>query len=579
MHLSFFRLETPTLALQTSPEGGLKLLDNQTGRSLILTPSIDLFCPVIDGERCALVFSRLEQKSPGEVDIHFTSPRLESFVLRIEALAGEDAMDISCVFRVREAGQINRLDFVPEGSALAFYNLVNYRNHHFTTTTWPELLIEAKDSCKTDTYSADWQFAPHPSLFVFRKHELQFLFGAFDMPRAFGMHIDVGESKVRHWYLDLGDEPDGQRIAAGDEFISARFRLFARRSKTLEEMLDIYGRMLMAAGQIPDPAKKVRYTWWREPLYCTFIDQVLLSRTKVPVDLKEQSTFQSKVHDYVNESVVRAAVEVIEREKLPFRTILLDSGWQTAAGQWEPHPRRLPHFRALVDDLHAKGFKVVVWWNWAQIEEDAVVNPEELAGGGKLNRHGCRVRDYSLPVTQDYLRKLFYRLFSSDPGCYDLDGVKTDFLADKVHADIPVSDPAWRGEENYFLQVTRLFYNELKRHKPDGIHIGCAGHFWLAEYIDINRTYDCCGSNCLQHASRGRMLEHTTPGCPVSYDFHNFIENLSLQLAVAHENAASVQIGNILLVQDNPLSEVTQPSPDYFALLRANLPFQSLRNP
>jgi len=116
----------------------------------------------------------------------------------------------------------------------------------------------------------------------------------------------------------------------------------------------------------------------------------------------------------------------------------------------------------------------------------------------------------------------------------------------------------------------------MKKHKPDALHMGCAGNFWLAEYIDINRTYDVPGTNYLQHETRGRMLRHTTPGCPVSYDFHNWIENLDKYFASAHANAASVQIGNILLVQEDPATPAGPPPPDYFALLRRELPFQRL---
>ena len=557
---------------------GLAWLDNQTGRKLIRTPSADLFAPVIDGQRAALAFTRAEQRDANQLDLHFIAPGLDEFRLHIDACPGEDAFDLSCSFQVTRAGQLNALQLFPAGTGLDLYELVNFRNRHFYIDASPEFLIEPEAGFKTDTYSTDWQFAPHPTLFLLRKHELQLFFGAFDLPRAFGMYIDVANGKVRDWHLDYGAAPHGQPLAAGEEFISPRFRLFARRDVTVEGMLDLYARMLIDAGQIPNPAEKVRHAWHREPLYCTWIDQCMLASYKPPVELKDQTANlagSTNASELVNEANVRRAIEVIERERLPFRTILLDGGWATT-GQWNASPKQFPDLRKLVDELHAKGFKVVVWWNWAEIHDGAEADPAHLINGGKPNRHGARVRDYSRPATQDYLRKLFHQLFSSDPGCYDLDGVKTDYLADKVHPDAPVDDPAWRGEENYFLHVTRLFYTEMRKHKPDALHMGCAGNFWLAEYIDINRTYDVPGSNYLQHETRGRMLRHTTPGCPVSYDFHNYIENLDKYFASAHANAASVQIGNILLVQEDPAAPGTPPSPDYFALLRQQLPFQRL---
>jgi hypothetical protein len=510
------------------------------------------------------------------LELRFEADGIDDFCLRIEARPAEDAFDLSCSFRASRACQLNALELFPAGTTLDFYDLVNYRNRHFYPEAWPQLLLEPESGFKTDTYSTDWQFAPHPTLFILRKHELHLFFGAFDLPRAFGMYIDVAAGKVRDWRLDFGVAPHGQPLAAGEAFVSPRFRLFARQDVTVEGMLDLFARMLVDAGQVPNPAEKKLIPWHREPLYCTWIDQCLLANYKPPVELKDQASAPpSPAPELVTEENVRRAVEVIERERLPFRTILLDGGWANT-GQWNPSAKQLPNLRGLVDDLHAKGFKVVVWWNWAEIHDGAEADPAHLINGGRLNRHGARVRDYSLPATQAYLRELFHHLFSGDPGCYDLDGVKTDFLADKVHPDGVLHDPSWRGEENYFLQVTRLFFQEMRRFKPDAVHIGCAGNFWLAPYIDINRTYDVPGTNYLQHESRGRMLRHTSPGVPVAYDFHNWVENLDKYLLNAQANGASVQIGNILMVQEDPASPIAPPDADYFALLRRALPFQRL---
>jgi hypothetical protein len=161
-------------------------------------------------------------------------------------------------------------------------------------------------------------------------------------------------------------------------------------------------------------------------------------------------------------------------------------------------------------------------------------------------------------------------MFSSDPGCYDLDGVKTDFLADKVHPDFATFDPSWRGEETYFRKVTELFYGEMKRHKSDAVHIGCAGHFWLAEYIDINRTYDVWAIP-LEHETRARMLQHTSPGVPVAYDFFNFLDGLDVYFDSAQRMKASIQIGNVLFVRDDPFAPPRAADAAYYTLLRKRL--------
>ena len=118
------------------------------------------------------------------------------------------------------------------------------------------------------------------------------------------------------------------------------------------------------------------------------------------------------------------------------------------------------------------------------------------------------------------------------------------------------------------MRVTRLFYEELKRHKPDGMHLGCAGHFWCAPYIDLNRTYDVHSSNWREHEQRALMLRHTTPGCPVSYDFHGVLENMEEWFASARRLGAAVEIGNVLYVRDDPFSDPRPADDQYYRTLR-----------
>jgi len=240
---------------------------------------------------------------------------------------------------------------------------------------------------------------------------------------------------------------------------------------------------------------------------------------------------------------------------------------------WRPHPDRLPNLRGLVDELHGLGFKVMVWWNWAEIAPHADVDPRYLAGEGKwTNKHGARWRDYSDPrVREEYLKPLFRTLLSSEPGCYDLDGVKTDFLADKVHPETPLADPSWRGEETYFRKVTECFYAEMRRHKADALHLGCAGNYWLAEFNDLNRTYDVHSSNWMEHEERGRMLACTSPGTPVSYDMMTCTENTERWFESARRTGAAVEIGNVLMVRDDVFSAARPADAAYYALLRAGL--------
>jgi hypothetical protein len=448
------------------------------------------------------------------------------------------------------------------------YNLVNFRNRHNTPEVFPELLTGRE--IKTDTYSGDWQFAPHPTFFIFRKLRSHLFFGAVDLPKSFGMYLEMKTYRVKNWSLDFGTYPNGQTLAAGEFFRSPTMRLFIRKTKSVYSMIDEFIAMLVGSGKIPDPSKKLIHPWWREPIYCTWGDQTMGAKIKPPEELQLQAEnpVLEKARGVLTEKLVLDAASLIVKHRLPLRTILIDEGWSVARGQWEPHPVRFPDFRKMVDRLHQQGFRVMVWWNWAEIENEADVNPEHLMAGGRLNGHGRRMRDYSKPATQEeYLKPLIRKLFSKDSDCYDLDGVKTDFLADKVHADMPLHDPSWRGEENYFYHITRLFYGEMRKYKSDAMHMGCCGDFWLSEYMDTNRTYDVHNSNFLEHEARGLMLKHTAPGPLVSYDMH-MLENFEKFLVSAKRNKAAIQVGNLFHIQDDWFSEIRTADENYYKFLR-----------
>lgn len=432
----------------------------------------------------------------------------------------------------------------------------------------------ARTGFTTSTYSDDWQFAPHPTIIGFTKLDTALFIGALDLPQAFGLQLKVSDYRVDACYLDYGEGKHGLSLKADETFTSPTIRIFVRRDLDPYQMYAEFGKMLIAEQRIPDPADKPREAWWQAPLYCTWIDQCFEAQGLPAADLAEQTAESAlPTRTVFSEQMVRDAVAVIQREKLPIKTILLDEGWHVGRGHWEPHPDRFPDLRKLVDDLHADGFKVVVWWNWVEIEKavEHLIPHDQLLAGGTRNKHGCIMRDYSAAPTQAYLKSLFHTLFSSDEGCYDLDGVKTDFQADKVHPDLPPNDPSWRGEEMTFYQIYKLFYGEMKRHKPDAVHIGCAGNYWLAEFIDINRTYDIFSSNYVEHESRARMLLATAPGCAVPYDFHNHVENLDAYLASARKLGASIQIGNLLKTKQDIFCEPEPAPAAYYATLRAGM--------
>lgn len=546
-------------------ESGLNILRGPERELLMTSRGLGLFQPVFAGVSAPPTVRCVRSEAALAV-VSYDLDGVSGLELFIEAR--ESAIDFWVQFVAGRDCEINALKLFPENTGLNFYDLVNFRNRHRTDRTWPELVLG--HSFETTTFSDDWQFAPHPTAMLFRKSGHSLFTGFLDLQPTFGMKLKVEKNLVKNWELDYGKAPHGLKLRAGEKFRSGRLRLFTSDSVCPYEVFTSFGRMLIDEGSIPDPALKQRAGWWTEPLYCTWNDQTLLADSEAETELVHQTA--GKVKDVIaklDEAMVWRAVDVIRRESLPIRTIILDEGWNKARGDWQPHPQRFPNLRKLVDDLHRLGFKVMVWWSWAEIAPGADVPEWQLAGRGWKNRHGSYWRDYSDPrIQEEYFKPLMRTLFSSEAGCYDLDGIKTDFLADKVHPDTCLHDPAWRGEEMYFYRLTEMFYREMRRHKPDALHLGCAGHFWLAQFIDLNRTYDVHSTNWLEHEERARMLMCTSPGVPVSYDMMIFSENTDKYFASAAKLGAAVEIGNVLIQKDNIFSETRPVDEAYLDLLR-----------
>lgn len=547
--------------------GELTISEPAGGGVLLRARKAEFFRPVLDGEPIPLSITGIEI-SDQITTIRYDGEGLAGMTVSFSLEDGGRALDCVCSFQVLHDTQLNALDLFPTDTELNLYEVINFRNRHHAVSTWPELLIG--DEMQTTTYSNDWQFAPHPTAWLFNKNRHSLFAGFLDLQASFGMQLSAAKGKVKCWRVDFGERPHGLLLSAGEVFRSARLRLFVREDMPVYDIYSEFGLMLVDEGSIPSPVTKRRESWWREPLYCTWNDQRMLANYQAEVELADQTADKVLVAvEQLNESLVRRAVAAIRREGLPIRTILLDEGWSVTRGDWRPHPVRFPNIRGLVDELHEQGFKVMVWWNWAEIAPNADVSVDELAGGGWSNRHGHRWRDYSDPRIQEgYLKPLMRKLFSSDPDCYDLDGAKTDFLADKVHPDTPLTNPTWRGEERYFLRISELFYQEMCRHKPDAFHLGCAGNYWLSPFIDLNRTYDVHSSNWREHEERARMLICTCPGVPVSYDMHEYNESLDEYFHSARTLGASVELGNVLVSRESRISEVRPADQAFFDLLR-----------
>lgn len=182
--------------------------------------------------------------------------------------------------------------------------------------------------------------------------------------------------------------------------------------------LAAYAAWLRAAGLCPS-AEPVGPTWWREPIWCGWGEQVAQAGPLgcAPQDLSSQGTYQAWLE------------HLAAREVRP-GTIVVDDRWMAQLGRPEPHPTRWPDLADFIADRHRAGQRVLLWHDVWALEGPA--EPDELISGadGQPARglFGAPLADPTSPRAERRLRDLMGRLLAPPPRGLGADGLKLDFL-------------------------------------------------------------------------------------------------------------------------------------------------------
>ena len=169
-----------------------------------------------------------------------------------------------------------------------------------------------------------------------------------------------------------------------------------------------------------------------------------------------------------------------EVKKLGFAWVGVDDGWQTNEGDWALLPSKFPNgdrdMKALVDKIHAQGFRAQLWWAplAAKPESDVVKNhPEELL----LNEDGSKQKisywnDWYFcpadPAAIEYHRQLVIKMFRD----WGYDGLKLD--GQHMNAVPPCYNPAHkhaRPEDSVeaLPKFFKMIYDTARSIKPDAL--------------------------------------------------------------------------------------------------------------
>ena len=171
-------------------------------------------------------------------------------------------------------------------------------------------------------------------------------------------------------------------------------------------------------------------------------------------------------------------------KELGIKWVTIDDGYQQAEGDWNVNNKTFPggdaQMRALVDEIHAQGFKVMIWWTPLAADPGSKVlteNPDlELVTADGAPQYITWWDAYymspaynkTIDRTKDAL-SLFFKT-------YDVDGIKMDgqhlnAVAPDYNEDHHLSHPVESFES--LPDFYKMIYEESNRLKPHAVIQNC----------------------------------------------------------------------------------------------------------
>ena len=253
--------------------------------------------------------------------------------------------------------------------------------------------------------------------------------------------------------------------------------------------------------------------WWRYPQFCTYGDQLIEQRVGQLIDT-----------DWVRDFVRRGEEDFGAKHMV----ICIDDSWQL------PHcevvdTARFPDLRGLIDEMHERGHKVMLWYTpmfekttngvESRAARAGVLSKDEMTSAYFKNFPGCYAIDYTSDNAESFLREVAEHLFGNGEGQLNADAVKLDFLGnlrnpakatDYAHPEYGIG---YREYYRYF----ELFKKVAKAVKPDVMINATLADPRFEHLIDVSRLHDT-HSGEEEKERRARVMALACPDLPIDTD-------------------------------------------------------------
>lgn len=378
--------------------------------------------------------------------------------------------------------------------------------------------------------SARYVIPPYAA--AFRSPDAWWGVGTMGIPQA-GTGLRVLLARGRRPAVELVFPVAGHiRVPAGETVEGPRVGFFVRRDR--DSVLTAYREALTKAGLAPQP-QQWETSWAAGPIYCTWGDQELTAKRH-----PKTNPFM-----YLTPDRVRQWLGVLEGHGIPYKSVILDSGWTSVVGDWFVAERLggAEGLRTFVDELHARGKNVLLWFSPHWVASSAAIVERCPAGylrsrdGEPVRTRGFYLFDYTHPEVRRHIASVLRFLLSDGPGCLNADGLKIDFLYDNPPLTCRYHDPAWGVGEKYSHAVQRLIYTTAKAVKGHSLIESSASNPLFQDVQDLCRLNDdyLPGENMLTYEMRARIHALACANGIDSDDWHaytQFLLPLSIERAV-----------------------------------------------
>lgn len=354
------------------------------------------------------------------------------------------------------------------------------------------------------TASHNWLYSPMAPRIMLRRGNALIGLGGTTLAHDFGLHLKLADEKrIRHLRFDYGGPEAPFTVKQGRWTAGPRLQIQVTSSQTFDRAHGLFTQAMIDDGMIGRRVYRPEHASWRRAWYCTFGDQMALA--------KQAPANQAGADRFLNQELVLRAANTIRENHLDIGTFIIDAGWADRAGDWNLNTDRFPDMRALIEQLHAMDFNVVLWW--APFKVDAGARILKKPGLTVRNpKYGHPVLNYTHPETRAHIQKQMHTWFDNGPDGWDIDSLKIDFMAENVFPNPDDQDSEWRGEERLFHQLFRMIHETITQYKDSPGLLGEAFNPFLATYCVAFQFEERFDRNLAYIDKRPAMADALLPG-------------------------------------------------------------------